>query len=77
MVQISERYSVVGNRPLTLAVAECWVRTAEIVGRSAMEGVMRSVTKIIRLKSEIIELASLPEDELETVVLQAFDVALE
>ncbi len=49
--------------------------TAEIVGRGAMEGIMRRATKIIRLRNEIIDLASLPVAELEAAVFQAFDLA--
>lgn len=76
MVQIFERASIGGSPPLAIAVAEGWLRTAEKIGRGPMEAVMRSATKVIRVKNQIIDLAYLPAGELEPVVTEAFDFAI-
>ncbi|BCG23962.1 hypothetical protein TUM18999_21530 [Pseudomonas tohonis] len=75
MVQIFERASIGGNPPLANAVAECWLRTAEKVGRGPMEDIMRSATKVIRVKNQIIDLAYLSPEELKRVISQIFDIA--
>lgn len=76
MVQIFERASIGGNPPLAIAVAEGWLRTAEKMGRGQMEAVMRSATKVLRVKNQIIDLAYLPTNELELIVSEAFDLAV-
>ncbi|HEJ1198502.1 TPA: hypothetical protein SLU47_000148 [Pseudomonas aeruginosa] len=75
MVQIFERASIGGNPPLAKAVAEGWLRTAEKVGRGPMEDIMRSATKVIRVKNQIIDLAYLSSEELNQVVSETFDLA--
>ena len=72
MVQIFERPSIGGNRPLARAVAEAWLATSEEIGRGAMEPVMRRASKILRLKNEIVDLASLPNAELDDVATEIF-----
>lgn len=76
MVQIFERPSIAGNPELARAVAEGWLKTAEKIGRSAMEDVMRNATKVLRLKNQVIDLTYLPLDELEKVVISAFELAI-
>lgn len=76
MVQIFERASIGGNPPLAIAIAEGWLSTTAKVGRGPMEGVMRSATKILRVKNQIIDLGYLTPKELEHVVLNAFDTAV-
>ncbi|MBF6025348.1 hypothetical protein [Lysobacter niastensis] len=76
-VQIFERASIAGNRPLAVALAECWVRMAGKIGRGNMEDVMRRATKLIRLRNEIVDLAGLPAAELDTLVASSFDLAWE
>lgn len=75
MVQIFERASIGGNPPLAKAVAEGWLKAALIFGRGPMESIMRSATKIIRLRNQIIDLAYLPPDELEKIISEAFKIA--
>lgn len=75
MVQIFERASIGGNPPLAIAIAEGWLSTTAKVGRGPMEGVMRSATKILRVKNQIIDLGYLTPEELEHVVLNTFDTA--
>lgn len=76
-VQIFERASIAGNRPLALALAEGWAGMAAKVGRSNMESVMRRATKLVRLRNEIVDLGGLPRDELASVVDSCFDLALQ
>ncbi|WP_139075685.1 DUF6339 family protein [Pseudomonas aeruginosa] len=75
MVQIFERASIGGNPPLAKAVAEGWLRTANKLGRGPMEDVMRSATKVLRVKNQIIDLAYLSPMDLDKVVSEAFDLA--
>ena len=75
MVQIFERASIGGNPPFAMAIAEGWLRTASKVGRGPMEDVMRSATKILRMKNQIIDLGYLTSEELKGVVSDTFDTA--
>ncbi len=75
MVQIFERASIGGNPPLAIAIAEGWLSTVAKVGRGPMEGVMRSATKILRVKNQIIDLGYLTPGELEHVILDTFETA--
>lgn len=75
MVQIFERASIGGNPPLAKAVAEGWAKASLVFGRGPMESIMRSATKVLRLRNQIVDLAYLPPDELELVVSEAFEVA--
>lgn len=75
MVQIFERASIGGNPPFAIAIAEGWLSTAAKVGRGPMEDVMRSATKILRVKNQIIDLGYLTPEELEQVVSQTFKIA--
>ncbi|MCD5991367.1 hypothetical protein KDX30_26145 [Pseudomonas sp. CDFA 553] len=76
MVQIFERASIGGNRTLALALAEGWLRTASQIGRGPMENAMRSATKILRLKNQVIDLGCLSPEELDMTVSDAFSVSL-
>lgn len=76
MVQIFERASIAGNPPLARALAEGWLRTAKKIGRGPMEEVMRTATKLLRVKNQIIDVAYLSEEELELLVIETFDIAL-
>lgn len=75
MVQIFERASIGGNPPLAKAVAEGWLKATLTFGRGPMEPIMRSATKVLRLRNQIIDLAYLPPEELEIVVSEAFETA--
>ena len=76
-VQIFERASIAGNRRLATAVAEQWLQTATDIGRGRMEPVMRSATKLVRLRNEVVDLGSLDDGELEEFVGAAFRQAVE
>ena len=76
-VQIFERASIGGNRPLAIALAEGWVRMAAKIGRGNMEPVMRRATKLVRLRNEIVDLGGLLENELSAVVASCFELAWE
>lgn len=76
MVQIFERASISGNPALAIAMAEGWLRTSKKIGRSPMESVMRSATKIIRVKSQICDLLYIPAEELDDVLNEAFETAI-
>jgi hypothetical protein len=73
MVQIFERASISGNPLFARAVAEGWLRTSNQIGRSQMESVMRSATKILRVRNQILDLGYLPAAELEELVSQTFN----
>lgn len=77
MVQIFERPSLAGHKALSRAIAEAWVATAETCGRSAMEDVMRSAIKLIRLRIEIVDLGSLYPDDMQREVMEIFERAAE
>ena len=74
-VQIFERSSIAGSRPLAMALAEGWVRMAARLGRAAMEPVMRRATKVLRVRNEVFDIASLPQDERDALVSECFDQA--
>ncbi|WP_426233884.1 DUF6339 family protein [Pseudomonas sp. TWP3-2] len=75
MVQIFERASIGGNSSLARAVAEGWLEMATKVGRAPMEGIMRSATKILRVKNQVIDLGYLSTEELRREVANVFDIA--
>lgn len=75
LVQIFERASIAGNPPLAKALAEGWCRAAEKNSRGNMEDIMRSATKILRVRNQIIDLAYLSGEELDQVVSEAFEQA--
>jgi hypothetical protein len=74
-VQIFERSSIAGSKPLALALAEGWVRMAARVGRASMEPVMRRATKVVRVRNEIFDIASLVQGEREAMVSDCFEQA--
>ena len=73
MVQIFERASIAGNPPLAIAIAEGWLDTAAKIGRGPMEDVMRSATKLLRVKNQITDLGYLTPEELKFVVSNTFN----
>lgn len=75
LVQIFERASIGGNRAIAIALAEGWLRTATLVGRGAMEPVMRRATKLLRLRNEILDVAGLPDSERNVLVDECFVLA--
>ena len=77
LVQIAERPSIGGDPVLSRALAEGWVRTAANHGKPAMEPIMRRAVMRVRIWNEIRNLACLPADTLNTVVDEAFALAVE
>lgn len=77
MVQIFERASLSSEPHLAQAIAHGWVRTAQSIGRGRMEPVMRTATKLIRLRNEIVNLAALPADALVEQIDRVFKRAVE
>ena len=76
-VQIFERASIGGNRPLAIALAEGWVRMATRIGRGNMEQVMRRAIKLVRLRNEIVDVGGLSDNALDAFVTSSFDLAWE
>ena len=74
-VQIFERASIAGNRPLAMALAEEWVSLAARIGRTRMEPIMRRATKLVRLRNEIVDIAGLPGDARDALVASCFELA--
>ena len=74
-VQIFERASIAGNRPLAMALAEEWVSLAARIGRTRMEPIMRRATKLIRLRNEIVDIAGLSGDARDALVASCFELA--
>ena len=77
MVQIFERGSLSSEPQLAQAIAASWFETAEVVGRSAMEEVMRSAIKLIRLRNEIVDLGAVGTRECCRQVDELFREAVE
>jgi hypothetical protein len=76
-VQIFERASIAGNRPLAMALAEEWVSLAAKMGRANMEPIMRRATKLVRLRNEIVDIAGLPGEVRQALVASCFELARE
>lgn len=74
-VQIFERASIAGNRPLAMALAEEWVSLAARIGRTKMEPIMRRATKLVRLRNEIVDIAGLPSEARDALVASCFELA--
>lgn len=77
MVQIFERPSIAANAQLAIAVAEVWMGTANIVGSSQMENIMRHATKLVRLRLEISDFSVFDAAELQAQILSLFHLARE
>lgn len=67
-VQIIERPSIAGDKKLAIALAEGWLRSADRIGRSRMEDVMRKATVMLRLRNQIQFLGGLEKNELDSVI---------
>lgn len=76
MVQIFERASIASNERVAKVLAEEWVETVKRVGRGAMEDVMRTATKLIRLRNEVVDLAILDDEALSNEVKAMFTMAV-
>lgn len=74
-VQIFERASIGGSRPLAMAMAEEWVAMATRIGRGRMEPIMRRATKLVRLRNEIVDIAGLPDETRAVLVASCFELA--
>jgi hypothetical protein len=72
LVQLTERPSLGANRALSRAIASAWIVTAERVGRSRMQDVMRSAIIDVRIRNEIQLLDVLAHEELEAQVRRFF-----
>jgi hypothetical protein len=73
MVQIFERPSISSSRELTMALAEGWQNASAKSKKNNMEDIMRTAVKMIRLRSQIIDLAYLEQDELKGIVNDIFE----
>lgn len=72
MVQLTERPSLGADRGLSLAIASAWAETAESVGSSAMQEVMRKAIIDLRIRNEVQMLAALADEDLERHVGRVF-----
>ena len=72
MVQIFERASIASDARFAQAIADAWISTGDRIGRGNMEEVMRRAIKYLRIRNEIIDLASLDDAELSKEVRRAF-----
>lgn len=75
MVQLFERASIGGNPTFAIAIAEGWLRINDKVGRNSMQDIMRSATKILRVKNQIFDLTYLCPKELQLIVSESFEIA--
>lgn len=69
---IVERPSIGGDRAIAVALGEGWLRAAERQGRGAMEPLMRRALIRLRLRNEILALTTLPPNQLDGIVDEAF-----
>ncbi|WP_315387566.1 hypothetical protein [uncultured Stenotrophomonas sp.] len=76
-VAIFERPSIGGNAVLAKASAAEWLRVSEVIGRGAMEEVMRRSIKVLRLKHQIIDLSVLSDEDVQQQVKEAFALAVD
>lgn len=76
MVQIFERASLAAYPQLARALAEGWLRAAGEFGRNRMESVMRSATKLVRVRNQIIDLSYLSPQDLAEEIDEAFRMAV-
>lgn len=77
LVQLTERPSIGADRRLSLAIANAWIETAERVGRSRMQAIMRAAIIDLRIRNEIQLLSALEDDELQAHVTDIFARASE
>jgi len=73
-VALIERTSIAADRRTAQAIAMEWVRRAS--GGQSMEAAMREVAKRIRATGEVRMLSVLSDEDLRSVVVEAFDRAL-
>lgn len=71
-VQIVERPSISSDSRLAQALAEGWIKTAQRVGQSAMEPVMRRAVVNLRLRGEVQMLFALDDAALDNLVNRMF-----
>lgn len=72
MVQIFERASLAGDRRLAQSIASAWLDASRHIGRGRMEDVMRTATKLIRLRNEILDFGCLEPAVLKQEVEKIF-----
>lgn len=72
LVQITERPSIASRPTLALAIAEAWVRSADRIGTSRMEPVMRRATIGLRLRAEVTALTAISADEIAEIANAEF-----
>jgi len=71
-VQIVERPSIASDSRLAQALADGWTKTAQRVGKSAMEPVMRRAVVNLRLRGEVQMLFALDDAALDSLVNRMF-----
>lgn len=71
-VAIIERTSIAARHTVSLALAEGWLEMVSTAPSGARASVMRLATKLLRLENQLIDLAALPDEELEQAVNNAF-----
>jgi hypothetical protein len=76
-VQIFERPSMGGSPRLARSIAEVWAHFSSLLGRGAMEPIMRRAMKLIRLRNEIVDLAGLGDNERQVAVAACFELVIE
>lgn len=64
LVQITERPSIGADPGVARQLAEAWVRARDRFGKDGLEDVMRSVTKVLRMRNVIRAYAVLPDQML-------------
>lgn len=72
LVQLTERPSIGADRNLSLSIARAWARTAELVGASRMEDVMRRAIIDLRIRNEVQMLTLLDDTERQEQVDRIF-----
>lgn len=75
MVQVTERPSIASDSQLSLAIAECWLKTAGRIGKTRMEAVTREAVRKLRITNEVLYLAALDSNSIESSTLDYFDKA--
>jgi len=75
VVAIIERPSVGNKRVVARALAEGWLRMSNQDSQGDWEELMRTAIKLFRLRNEIVDLASLDQEQLDQTVDNAFETA--
>ncbi|MDO6461302.1 DUF6339 family protein [Granulosicoccaceae sp. 1_MG-2023] len=70
--QVLERTSIASDIRLARNIALVWLQVADKLGRGRMENVTRRAVKELRLLNEVVDLSSLPDDELLKRIIALF-----